>query len=791
MIYQKIVALMAAPVFPDDAEKTRIGKMLNTILWACLACVIIFGLAGPFAYQPPQSPVIIALIIFLVIVGNLILLRRGHTRLTPLLFSLAIWTIITLLAIWTGGVQTDAYKAYFIAILTAGILTGWRTGIIFALLSILAGLALMMAEATNILPPPILISPTSFSVWVSMTILFVMTAVWLHTATRNITSALARAQESNQQLQAYTEELERQKAALHHEKEMTKEIEKSLRWTTRRLTILHQIEQNILAAQTAEEIAVTSFQRIQHIIPCQRISLAIFDYEADEAILFAIALHDDSPSDVGSRIPLAAFSSLKKLRQGEHYIMADMLAVDNLTTIEQRRLEEEGIRSYINVPLVVRDKLIGSLNLAATQPNLWQPEHLEIAHEIAAHLAIAIEQARLLAAAERRAVELEQEVLERKQIEEALQEQRDFAQQVLGQMGQGLSVTDAEESFTFVNQAFATMLGREPEALIGIKPIALIGDEEDKLQQASHERRQGKTTTYELRLKHADGHWVDVLITGVPRRQGDNISGSIAVITDLTAQKAAQREREQLITELEIRNAELGRFTYTVSHDLKSPLVTVKGFLGFLERDIEQGDSERIQQDIHRIREATERMQLLLNDLLILSQVGRLSNPPQYVPFYDLATEAVNLVAGSIAERGVKVKVAPELPIVFGDKQRLVEMLQNLIDNAVKFMGDQPEPRLEIGARERSNSGEVVFFVKDNGIGIKPHFQKKVFELFDRLDPTIEGTGVGLALVKRVIEAHNGRIWIESDGNNNGSTFCFILSTSINVEQNTALSLTE
>ena len=121
----------------------------------------------------------------------------------------------------------------------------------------------------------------------------------------------------------------------------------------------------------------------------------------------------------------------------------------------------------------------------------------------------------------------------------------------------------------------------------------------------------------------------------------------------------------------------------------------------------------------------------------------------------------------------IKVEVEKELPSVNGDRQRLVEVLQNLIDNAAKFMGEQPIPIIQIGARK--DQGQQVFFVKDNGIGINPSYHDRVFGLFDKLDPRSEGTGVGLALAKRIVEVHGGRIWVESQGKDKGSMFCFTL----------------
>jgi PAS domain S-box-containing protein len=234
-------------------------------------------------------------------------------------------------------------------------------------------------------------------------------------------------------------------------------------------------------------------------------------------------------------------------------------------------------------------------------------------------------------------------------------------------------------------------------------------------------------------------------------------------------------ERENLIAELTAKNAELERFTYTVSHDLKSPLVTIKGFLGYLEQDMLTGNIERLRADSKRIGSAVEKMQELLNDLLELSRVGRFINLPEAIPFDELARAAMELVAGHLAEHNVTVQIQPNLPVVNVDRQRLLEVLQNLLDNAAKYMGGQAEPLIEIGQRgEDAEAGQPVFFIKDNGMGVAPEYHERIFGLFNKLDPRSEGTGVGLALVKRIIEVHEGRIWIESELGK-GSTFYFTL----------------
>jgi len=237
--------------------------------------------------------------------------------------------------------------------------------------------------------------------------------------------------------------------------------------------------------------------------------------------------------------------------------------------------------------------------------------------------------------------------------------------------------------------------------------------------------------------------------------------------------------KQTLISELESKNAELERFTYMVSHDLRSPLVTIRGFLGYLERDASDGNMDGFRKDLERISKATLRMDNLLKDLLELSRIGRLTNKPQDILFTDLVKEAIEIVHGRLDERGITLQTHPNLPLVHGDKARLVEVLQNLIDNAAKYMGDQKEPAIEIGMDGYDPLQNPIFFVRDNGIGIAHEYHERIFGLFDKLDPMSEGTGVGLALVKRIIEFHKGRIWVESELGK-GSTFYFTLAGSVN-----------
>ena len=242
-------------------------------------------------------------------------------------------------------------------------------------------------------------------------------------------------------------------------------------------------------------------------------------------------------------------------------------------------------------------------------------------------------------------------------------------------------------------------------------------------------------------------------------------------IEEITERKKAERDREILIKDLEIKNAELERFTYTVSHDLKSPLITIKGFLGMLASDAAGGNIDRMESDIKRISRAADKMQRLLDELLELSRIGRIVKPSETVLFKDLAQSALDSIAGRLTEKNAKIELDTAPVEIKGDISRLMEVMENLIDNAAKFSGDREQTTIMIGSRQEVE--RTVYFVKDNGVGIKPRYQEKIFGLFDKLNQNVEGTGIGLAIAKRVLEVHGGQIWVESEGEDKGSTFCF------------------
>ncbi|MEP0804810.1 MAG: GAF domain-containing protein [Chloroflexota bacterium] len=475
------------------------------------------------------------------------------------------------------------------------------------------------------------------------------------------------------------------------------------------------------------------------------------------------------------------------------------------------------INSWLGIPLKVRGRIIGLIALDGKYKSQFTERHAQLAVTFADQVAIALENASLFSTLQAELEERQRLIreLELKNIEsETLRESAAIVTATLEQNEAIGRILEQLERVVPYDSASVQLIQGNMLEIVSERGFTLGGDPADRRFEINENEPsypvllgrapyvlfddvQTVTDTFSLSPHNRIRAWM-----AVPLKVKDRIIGIIALdgyqpgkFTERHAQLAVTYAsqvavalenarlysdlqadltiRQSLISELEAKNAELERFTYTVSHDLKSPLFTIRGFLGYLEQDALSGNIERLRADIERIIAATDKMHQLLNDLLEISRIGRAMNKPEEVSFDELAREAVTLVQGRIMEGGVAVHIDENMPVVFGDRPRLIEVVQNLVDNAAKFMGDQPEPRIEIGCAGEEN-GMPIFYVRDNGIGIAPEHHERIFGLFNKLDASGEGTGVGLALVKRIVEVHGGRIWVESEAGK-GAAFYFTL----------------
>lgn len=319
----------------------------------------------------------------------------------------------------------------------------------------------------------------------------------------------------------------------------------------------------------------------------------------------------------------------------------------------------------------------------------------------------------------------------------------------------GLLIVDAAGVVQFVNPAAEDILGRGRDELLG----APLG-----------EPIQAETTTeIEVLRKGGEVRIVEMRTSEIRWR---NQPATLAALTDVTARRRLEAERVALIAELEGKNADLERFAYAVSHDLRGPMLTISGYLNFLQKDLATGTEEAVAQDIAHVLAAAEHMQQMLEGLQAITRLGRATFEPIWLSLTDLAEQARQALAGPLRQAGATVEVAPNMPEVFGDPLRLREVLMNLIENAIKFRAARP-PVIAILAERDGQS--VLCRVRDNGRGLSADLGRRVFDLFVQGDSQSPGSGFGLALVREIITRHGGEIWVEPHEDAPGCTFCFRL----------------
>jgi light-regulated signal transduction histidine kinase (bacteriophytochrome) len=298
---------------------------------------------------------------------------------------------------------------------------------------------------------------------------------------------------------------------------------------------------------------------------------------------------------------------------------------------------------------------------------------------------------------------------------------------------------------------------------------------EARLREGRCERFQNET-----RYVRADGSalWVHLTVVAI-RDAGGRVTRRIATIEDVSERKRAEvalgeanRRKDEFVAELARSNEELERFAYVASHDLQEPLRTVASFTQLLARRYRDKLDSEANEFIHFTLDAVARMQALIDALLALSRVGTHGRPLQPTRSEDTLTDALRDLSGQIHKTGAAVTHDP-LPTVMADPVQLGQVFRNLLSNALKFRSEQP-PRIHVSARQEHD--HWIFSMADNGIGISEEHFERIFVIFLRLHTRQEfpGTGLGLAMCKKIVERHGGRIWVESTPQR-GSVFHFSL----------------
>jgi PAS domain S-box-containing protein len=350
----------------------------------------------------------------------------------------------------------------------------------------------------------------------------------------------------------------------------------------------------------------------------------------------------------------------------------------------------------------------------------------------------------------------------RKRAEEALRESKEKYQALLETINDAVYAVDLSNVITYISPAIKKITKYEPEELIGKNFFVFVHEaDREKLRNRLRELFEGVVRPFEYRMVDKDGLtiWVRSFSVIVRSESGTVVSIN-GVLSDITERKRAELERERLLADLEAKNRELEAFVYTISHDLKAPLVSLNGFSAVLQKEYESQLGEEGKHCLERIQANAALMDTLIASLLELSRIGKVVGTVKEIDVVALLKEIRGALAVRPEEAGAEFVVQEPLPTVHADRDRIRQVFINLIDNAVKFRSAERALHIEVGCRQEGDFYR--FHVADNGIGLASQYHEQIFAPFRKLHPEIEGAGIGLALVKKIVEHHGGRVWVES-----------------------------
>lgn len=353
----------------------------------------------------------------------------------------------------------------------------------------------------------------------------------------------------------------------------------------------------------------------------------------------------------------------------------------------------------------------------------------------------------------------------------SIEAERQKYSSIIANMNLGLLEVDNNDCILMANQSFIDLSGYTKDELIGKKGAKLFAVENEikEVKEELKKRLQGESNSYEVDVKIKNGetrHW---LISGAPNYDiNGNVIGSIGIHLDITSLKKLELQKESLLKKLEKSNNELKEYAHIVSHDLKSPLRSIDALVQWIKEDNKDKLDNVSLQNLSLIETTLEKMEQLISDVLEYSSIG--SEKSQSNPV-NLNLLVENVLEMLYIPKHIKVKIHDKLPIITGDKIKLQQLFQNLISNAVKFI-DKPKGKIDIHVNNLPNYYQ--FSISDNGIGIEEKFHEKIFKIFYSLNKSKDSTGIGLSIIKKIVNLYDGKIWVESNLGQ-GSTFYFTL----------------
>ena len=527
-------------------------------------------------------------------------------------------------------------------------------------------------------------------------------------------------------------------------------------------TVMAEIGRIISSTLDIDKVYDGFAEAVRHLIDFDRVSISIIEaqhHTATVAYAMGIGIPGRRPGEV---IPL--FESIN-----EHLLKTRssvLIQTEDIHEIEKRypflrASFESGFRSMISVPLISKDHVIGALNLRSIKPNVYTDRDLKIAESIGIQISGAIANALLFA--------------EHKSTEEALRESERKFRDLYDNAPLGYHEYNLEGRITNVNRTDLEMLGYPAQEIIG-PPIWKLNVNEETVRghvMAKLTGAQPPGKELERIYRRKDGTTFSVLIEDrLILDEKGGIKGIRCMIQDITERKRVEEALQEKTEELARSNKDLEQFAYVASHDLQEPLRMVTSYVQLLARRYKGKLDSDADDFIGFAVDGAVRMWKLINDLLTYSRVGIRGKESESTDSETVLNQSFNDLKVAIEENGAVVTHDP-LPTVMVDRSQLGQLFQNLVGNAIKFRGNEP-PRVAISASRNGNGW--TFSVRDNGVGIAPEYSERIFIIFQRLHSRQKyaGTGIGLAICKKIVERHGGRIWVESEVGK-GATFYFTL----------------
>ena len=363
-----------------------------------------------------------------------------------------------------------------------------------------------------------------------------------------------------------------------------------------------------------------------------------------------------------------------------------------------------------------------------------------------------------------------EDVTERARLAEEIRQAKNFMEAIFGTTLDPVITTDRRGTLTFANRAATKALGYEKEELEG-KHVSMFYDmgierAKDIMELLTEDR---ELRNYRMKLLTREKRKIPVSLSGsLLRDNRGEVTGTLGFLRDITDLVQAEEEIRK-------KNKELESFVYTISHDLRAPVISIQGFSSILLSDFQDKLDDTGKRYLTRIRANVRQMEILIDDLLELSRIGRIAGAFEDVPSAEIIRDVLDVLGPQLKKRGIKVNVQRGLPVIHCEKTRIYQVFENLIQNSIKYMGDAESPVIEVGCKKTDGFHE--FYVKDNGIGIDPQYHQKIFQIFQRLkEVDAKGTGIGLAIVERIAEFHGGSVRVESE-KGKGATFWFTVGT--------------